>query len=440
MMKMFKRPPDLAAQVEDLDIELKSDSLFNSRRLLNIFPNARVMRVTHGSGLHSSKSKVHNNTEHIVTTHLTSRIESLSDIHPCNLMSQIIYSDLGGRLDDLYLNFKCVSRSSIIVSQLKGLPVLKTITLDTPTISIHNLEELHNNISSIENYRLNNMTVEPGNMPVYIVPTTGIKKLKFYSSYVVDSRDHTRIYQYTTQKYNNIADIEYDDLTLHEEYTGNKNELYLHGLPDFYKLIGPCTSDFIIRCLPDGIDIFEALDAVSFQVKKLEFCHCQGGTTFQDLSQSNQYNHAEELRFWDTGLDSIYLIKNMTNLTTLEFVRYEDDFPPIQLVDCLDVCPPSLKSFKVSCNKLVVKPFKNNLDSIETLDISCVALGSVIGDFISSCFPNLVELRLAFKMGQNINITLKNPHFRKAEFFIDVYCDSDDFGFSIEPRKLLLLL
>jgi hypothetical protein len=154
MMDIFKQSPHLAAQVEDLDIEFKPDSLFNSRMLLNIFPNARVMRVRHESCLHSSIPKTHHNMEHIVITRLTSRIESLSDIHPCNLTFQIIYSNLGGRLNDLYLNFKGVSRSSIIVSQLKGLPVLKMLSLDAPTIGIGNLEELHDNVPSIVNFRL----------------------------------------------------------------------------------------------------------------------------------------------------------------------------------------------------------------------------------------------------------------------------------------------
>jgi hypothetical protein len=276
------------------------------------------------------------------------------------------------------------------------------------------------------------MTVEPGNMPVDIVPATGIKKLKFYVKYVADSRDHTRIYQYATQKYSNITDIEYDDLTLCEGYAGDKNKLYLHGLLDFYMLIGPCKSDFTLRCLPDGIDICKALDTVGSQVKKLEFCHCKGGTIFQDLSQSDQYNHVEELHFWDTGLDLIHHIKSMTNLTTLGFITNGNDLPPLDLAECLDACPSPLKSLSVYCDRLVTKPFKNTLGSIETLEIGCDAFPSVFGDIISSCFPNLVELQLNFKLYDNVNITLKNSHFQKAVFCINRDPESDGYSFYLK--------
>jgi hypothetical protein len=123
MMKLLQQFPDRAAQVVNLDVVIAADSFFNSRKLINIFPNARVIRVTPYAVLRLLEFVRHNLLTE--TTHLKPTVESLSEYHHCDLLSQMLYSGLLGRLKVLDLNFHGVEDVPPILSQLKDLPVLK---------------------------------------------------------------------------------------------------------------------------------------------------------------------------------------------------------------------------------------------------------------------------------------------------------------------------
>jgi hypothetical protein len=45
-------------------------------------------------------------------------------------------------------------------------------------------------------------------------------------------------------------------------------------------------------------------------------------------------------------------------------------------------------------------------------------INSNVGYIISNCFPNLIDTKLTDELVENAHIALKNPHFRKAEFYI----------------------
>jgi hypothetical protein len=130
----IKSLPHRAAQVEEVTLAFDSDERFNRRTLLNIFPNARVMQLYAAYYPQTSTFKYYG--QHIDITHSNSKIEYLHDFYQCEFLSQMISSKLGYRLKTLSLNFCKLLDTPSTVSQLKDLPVLKTLILRGPKISL----------------------------------------------------------------------------------------------------------------------------------------------------------------------------------------------------------------------------------------------------------------------------------------------------------------
>jgi hypothetical protein len=146
------------------------------------------------------------------------------------------------------------------------------------------------------------------------------------------------------------------------------------------------------------------------------FDKCQGGTIFQNLSQSDQANHLQELGVYSKTIGVIHPLASLTALTALNLHISIDDVQPVQFADVLAACPPSLKTLAVDCIPLKYGPFTTRLDSLETLKIHCKTLSRHLGDIISTCFPNLVSLDIFGMIPHAINITLESPRFQKAVF------------------------
>jgi hypothetical protein len=150
VLEKFEELPDRAAQVEELIITFPPFNWFDTRALFNIFPNARVMRMYQNEN--PSRFKPCRFVEPIENRHSESKVEFLSDINRCELVSQMIYSNLGDRLKELDLQFFNTRERSIVVSQLRDLPVLKKLHLYSPNISIQDLKEMHRNVPSIQTH------------------------------------------------------------------------------------------------------------------------------------------------------------------------------------------------------------------------------------------------------------------------------------------------
>ncbi|KAI8880286.1 hypothetical protein K501DRAFT_275703 [Backusella circina FSU 941] len=242
------------------------------------------------------------------------------------------------------------------------------------------------------------------------------------------------------KRYINITDLEYKDRSLHACNLTDRKQIYLNGVLDFFKAVGPKQNRLTIYDLPDGVDPFETLDAVDSQIKAFHFSACGDETLFQYLSQYNQSKYIEELTFEYTRIDTICLFfKNMVNLTILNIDFRRDDSPSVNLVDFLNVCLPTLKNLTVRCEHLIIEPLNTRLYSIKKLDISYCTLNSDLGDIISSCFPDLVELYITGEVKENLDINLKSPHLQKASFFVSGIVINGDLyhGFSLKsPNQM----
>ncbi|KAI8879755.1 hypothetical protein K501DRAFT_302990 [Backusella circina FSU 941] len=412
---MIERLPDRAAQVEELHVVIKSDTCFNKRRFLNIFPNARVLRVESDWTTEYSESSEF--TTPIDMNHSKSKVEFLSDFHHCELASQLLSSNLGGRLRTLNVDFCQVPNTLAVICQLKDLPVLNRLSLRSPKMNLVDLDNIHKNIPSIQDLTLDSVTIlTAAGLPMDIVPATSITKFKFYYGSLKNAEMHALFYRYMAEKYTSITDIDCEDMRLLNYDSNERKHIYSNGILDFIKLIGPNQEKFTFNGLPDGVNPFEALDTVDCQIKYFKFRMCEGKTLLQYLHQSNQWKYIKNLDLINTAIDSIHLLKGMPALTTLSVYNIPPNFLPISLVDFLAACPPTLTSLSVKCSHSIVKPFKAKLDSIKNLDICCSTLTTHLGDIISSCFPNLVTLELTGEVKENVHITLHSPHFQEATF------------------------
>lgn len=318
----------------------------------------------------------------------------------------------------------------LVLLQLKNMPVLKKLTLETPTMTLYNLEKIHSNVPSIQELYLISIKLNARrrNPPLDISPAPCVKIFSFRGGKFQNRTLHARFYQYMAKKYTNSTTTEYADRQL-SEYgfrTDQSTQLYLNGVIDFFKLIGPRKSYLNIYGLPDHVDPFEALDSVGSRIKKMYLDKCQVGTIFQHLSQSDQANHLQELNVYSKTVGVIHPLASLTALTTLNLHITIGDVQPVQFVDILAACPPSLKTLDVDFTPLEYGPFTTKLGNLEVLKIRCKMLSKHLGDVISTCFPNLVSLDIFGTVPHAINITLESPRFQKAVFKTS--------GFTMENR------
>jgi hypothetical protein len=88
-----------------------------------------------------------------------------------------------------------------------------------------------------------------------------------------------------------------------------------------------------------------------------------------------------------------------------------------------------------------VLPFNQQLESIEYLRLDKVYINTNMGNIISNCFPNLIDLDLSGTLVCDVEITSKNPHLQRAHFDIgdmDGYLDTRyDFVFKCPTMTVL---
>lgn len=428
---MFENSPIHAAQVKELDVKMNINDRYNKGALFSIFPDARVISL--GRDLRVVNIDLYHFNEQV--GHLKSKVEFLSDVYDCELVSRMFYSNLGGRLKTLDLDFEKIYNTTKILSRLKDLPVLKSLVLRRAYIRFHDLEEIHGNLPSIQALYLKLISIENGTMPADITPATSITKFGFYGPFFWDEVNHTRFYQYVTKKYINAIDIEFEDSWLPLYHVNRRKHVYLNGILNYLRLIGTHQDKLTLYGLPDDIDPFETLDSVGSQIKTFSLWECDGDTLFSYLSQSNQSKCIEKLIIQDTMIPLIYFLKDITALTTLNITYSHEGFRTLRLTNCLKLCPGTLKTLTIKCYDLVIGSFQNKLNAVETVEIECSTLTKGLGTIISSCFPNLIILRLKGDMEKDVNIDLQSPHLKEAILSIVDYWPSSYYPYILSFKS-----
>jgi hypothetical protein len=177
----------------------------------------------------------------------------------------MVYSKLGSRLTALYLKDMSIPDTPTILSQLKDLPVLKTLALQSAGLRIDDLELLHKNIPSIQELILDLLYLN-GRIPSEVVPASSVTSLICCGSDSEDVHALCLIYQYMAKKYANVTEVVFDDVGLDNYEPSEIKHFYLNGYLDFLKLIGPTQNRLILEYVPDGVNPFEVLDAVDSKI------------------------------------------------------------------------------------------------------------------------------------------------------------------------------
>jgi hypothetical protein len=280
------------------------------------------------------------------------KLEYLYDIGDCILVSQMLSSNLGSRLETLNLDIREYESSQYIIPRLKDLPVLKRLYIGTTSVSVLDLEHVHSTISSIQNFALIRVSILAFSMPSDIILATFITNLNFEDLRYADKETCAKMYQYITRKYTSLSHIKYNDKVWHDdefrEFNASQQRyIYLNGFLNFLKMAGSKQRKLVLNGLPGDVDIFQALDDVDAKLEYLSLIKCESATTFQYLAQSKQSEYIQELFIINTEIDSILPLEGMTALTKLYIGCIRNYSRHIHLVDCLAGCPSTLKSITI---------------------------------------------------------------------------------------------
>jgi hypothetical protein len=128
---------------------------------------------------------------------------------------------LGGQLETLVLDFRGVSGKPALISQLKNLPVLKKLTLESAKTSLHDFEKIHKNVPSIQDLKLHFLRLTTGNLPANIKAATSITKFDLRAGKFDTAKMHTQFYKYMAFKY--------ADEKLKNRDESDRKYIYLNG-------------------------------------------------------------------------------------------------------------------------------------------------------------------------------------------------------------------
>jgi hypothetical protein len=229
---------------------------------------------------------------------------------------QLTSSNLCGRLEtlDLY-QFDTRDHAN---RRLKNLPVLKTFKLNVYQISTSNIEVLHKNIPSVQDFVFVAEEIQPNREASDIVPTSSLETIVVKVTRFTNLETHIRFYQYMTKKYANVPDIKCVDIILYYYEADKRRQVYSQAILDFIRLPGLTKSGiFTLFDFPDGFNVFEILDSVDAQISDLYIDKCQRKTLFEYLNESNQLQYIQKLKLESTDAETMDFIKAIPSLHTL---------------------------------------------------------------------------------------------------------------------------
>jgi hypothetical protein len=352
----------------------------------------------------------------VETAQTTSKVRHISDTALCEYASQMMSSHLCGHLRTLYLHFTHLSIGwQTILPQMKNMPVLKRLILSIPSLSVADMELIHNNIQSIEDFELNIVAIQDSEMLPVIIPTTQLATMSFEIKFIYDLEIHMKWYRYMTQNYASVTEWDYDDLCLGLE----KDEYfkYENGHLEFLALTASTQFAPSLDDLPDYINIFKMLDSRDCRLPYISLSNHHKQPAFGNLVYSKMAQYIKRLCISGIELYSYDNFEKFTPLSILELYNishFNSDL--LNLDDCLNSPPDTLTDLKVQIDYLEARPINCKMNFIERLTISNRFLTSNAVDAALTYFPKLVSLRLSGEMVSSLNVVLHNPSLETVLF------------------------
>jgi hypothetical protein len=415
---MIKNSPHRATQVQELLLRDCIPEEFDKQEICNMFPNARLINVADEGRDQAVPIFFHN----VKMKHSKSTVQVLYDGMWCPLAMQILDSNMGERLKKLDLDFRTMTAwFQIAVPELKNMPVLEELTLKSFIAEVLDLEVLHENLPTIKSLELKDVLPSASKIPENIIPAT-ITKLH-YDSIEYNNEDALPTwYNYMGKKYTNVTQFEYKDDALRYIDLDTAEQMYENGFLPFLQLIGRSTDHHIFHKVPDGIDVFEALDNGGAKTTQFTFYDCQEETLFDFLAESNQARYVERMQLNRTEIGTLDSLQSLTLLTQIELIfDYEYERTEINFTSYLNEFPPSLEDCTVNCSCVFVDPETTRSSRIKNLRIYCEELTEALGDVLTNCFPNLVTLYVNADISEYVDVNIQSPDFKEAIFINPMY-------------------
>jgi hypothetical protein len=181
-MDRIKRSPHRAAQVHEFSLTNVLLSDFNKRILVDVFPNARVLKMIDEWEPWTTIAKCKYFSKPIELTHSKSNIRVLHDSVHCEMASQLFTSNLCGKLEELKLTLEdSINESAhFVMNQLNDLPFLKRLYLENAQLGIRDLERIRKHAPVIQELRLSYSEISQTELPSYVISASSVTTLAIH--------------------------------------------------------------------------------------------------------------------------------------------------------------------------------------------------------------------------------------------------------------------
>jgi hypothetical protein len=413
MLELF---PYRATQVQEFELAFYFNPDFDKRTLLNMFPNLRCLKL---NGMAEEPPATNYISRPFQFMHSTSKLESVCDIDECELTCQLAISNLGQHLKLLELQFRNspLDWYKDVISQLKNMPVLQSLKLDTCPVELTYMEILHNNLPSITELEMTSSLIASSEIPLDVEPAIPITSLLFNFDFGADDLQmHIEFYKYLTKKYPSTNNFCCFDPGLRELHSIDVIEVYDIGIFPFLERIGTQLTGFTFENYCGGLEPFEILDEIGCKFKELTInSFNKDEYLFEDLTQSNQAEYIEILELNNIVPDPAGLLSGMKVLRSLiidcSYSNFCNDMKTeteLDLNQLLKACPATLTNLFSEFARVKCIGSRATFTPIIRLNLSHVKLTPELAKTIETSFPKLLELELHGLITDNITISLPN--------------------------------
>jgi hypothetical protein len=186
--------------------------------------------------------------------------------------------------------------TSSVISQLKNMPVLETLALESSKVGLMDIELLHENLPSMKELRFYELDLQAGEIPQNITPASLITELGVDIESAEDLEVHVEIYRYISKKYPSVSQPETNDRELRYCDLFDVKLVYTLGILPMYQNMASKIDSFEFVTFCNGMDAFSTFDEFGMKLKHITIqSHDDNDLFIEELAQSDQANYTQSL-------------------------------------------------------------------------------------------------------------------------------------------------
>jgi hypothetical protein len=433
---MVERHSYRGAQVTSLRLEIDSEHGFDKRKLYNMFPNLQELYLKNGGG--TATEEYMNKPFHFNCS--VTKLETIGDFGECELTCQLAFSNLCNGLKSLVLNFcgTSYSMTSSVISQLKNMPVLETLSLESSLVGLMDIEILHENLPSMKELTFYELELQAGEIPQNITPASLITELVVDLESAENLEVHVEIYKYISMKYPSVSRPETHDREITNGDPYYVKLIYTLGILPMYQNIASKIDSFEFVTFCNGMDAFSTFDEFGMKLKVITIkSHDDNDLFMEELAQSDQANYIQSLDLFNIVPRPMLKLRNMKALKRLYINDGWREFTTEKKIDLgqlIEACPDTLSALSIVCCDFKINQATSNLTSITYLNLRDIELTLALAKVLEAYFPKLLELKLRGLLSSDLTISLSNHHLEKVDIRA-LYKQGQSIGFSTKTTN-----